>query len=78
MDYTRTQSKHFFDHEIKGVTYIDGKKVIYLKPNVKRLWQFNDHLYDTQMDHLNKRVIAVKNLEYFFKNIMGMDEPWEQ
>ena len=75
MNYTKTKSKNFFDHEIIGVINLDGRKVIYLKPQVKRQWKYNDHLIDTHMDHLNQRILAVKRLEFFFKNIMGIDEP---
>jgi len=75
MNYTKTHSKHFFDHEIKGITYINGKKVIYLYPHVKRNWKYNDHLLEDVMDHLNQRVIAVERLQYFFKHILGTDEP---
>lgn len=75
MGYTKTQSKNWFDHEIKGITYVDGRKVIYLKTNVKRQWKYNDHLHDEYMDHLNHRVIAIENLQWFFKNILGTDEP---
>lgn len=75
MEYTKTQSKHWFDHEIKGITYVDGKKVIYLKPQAKRLWKYNDHLVEEHMEHLNQKVLAVERLQWFFKNIMGIDEP---
>jgi hypothetical protein len=70
-----TQSKNWMDSEIKGIMYIDGKKVIYLKPHAKRLWKYNDHLLEDEMDHLNKRLIAVERLQYFFKHILGTDEP---
>lgn len=75
MDYTKTQSKNWFDHEIKGITYVDGKKVIYLVSSAKRQWKYNDHLLEEHMDHLNKRVIAIERLQWFFKNILGTDEP---
>lgn len=67
-------SKYWLDHEIKGIMYINGIKVIYLKPHVKRLWRYNDHLLENRMDHLNKQLIAAKNIERFYKEVLGQDE----
>ena len=74
MEYKKTHSKHFFDHEIKGVMYIDGRKVIYLKPHVKRLWKYSDHLLENNMDHINKNLLNQKNLELYMKYIVGQDD----
>lgn len=71
----RTLSKNWFDHEIKGIMYIDGIKVIYLKPSAKRLWRFNDHLLENQMDHINKHLIIKEQIELYYKKIVGQDEP---
>jgi hypothetical protein len=71
---TKTHSKHFYDDEIKGVMEIDGKKVIYLKSHVKRLYRYDDHLLEDQMDHLNKKLIFMKRLELYLKRIVGLDD----
>lgn len=71
---TKTISKHFYDDEIKGVINIDGKRVIYLKPHVKRLYRYDDHLLEDEMDHLNKKVINTKRLEIFLKRVVGIDD----
>jgi hypothetical protein len=70
-----SQSNYWYDSEIKGIMYIDGKKVIYLKPHVKRLWRYNDHLLEDKMDHINHKRIFLENLAKYYKNIVGVDEP---
>lgn len=74
MEYKKTYSKHFFDHEIKGITYVDGKKVIYLKTGVKRQWRYNDHLIEEHMDHLNKALLMLKGIEDYYKKVVGIDD----
>lgn len=75
MDYTKTQSKNWFDHEIIGVINMEGKKVIYLKSHVKRQWKYNDSLYEGNMDHLNKKAIATERMQLFYKWVLGIDAP---
>ena len=68
-------SKNWYDSEIKGIMIIDGRKVIYLKSHVKRLWRFNDYLLEDKMDHINKTLIIKERIEIFYKRIIGQDEP---
>jgi hypothetical protein len=47
-------SKHFTEDEIKGITMEDGKKVVYLKPGVKRLKY--DYVSDDIMCQINQQL----------------------
>lgn len=64
---------NFKESEIKGYTYIDGRKVTYLKSKVKRIDKY-EALDDNKMDHLNQKVILLEKWEYFNKYILGEDD----
>ena len=68
------KSKHWLEHEIKGIMNIDGRRVIYLKTPVKRLWRYNDHLMEYRMDHNNKSIAAAKSISLFYKLVLGQDD----
>ena len=69
----KTLSKNWYDHEIKGIMWVDGKKVIYLKSNVKRLWRFNDYLVENQIDHINKQRIHQDKIEEYYTKVIGSE-----
>jgi hypothetical protein len=64
---------NFKESEIKGFIMIDGKKVTYLKPNVKRLNNY-DYLDDRIMDHINQDLIRMKKYENFYRKIIGIED----
>lgn len=71
-----THSKEFKDHEIKGVYYENGKKVIYLKEGVKRK-KFKEDLWNTEEildSQLNKELIHYQKWERFYQIVMGEDD----
>lgn len=72
----QTKSKHFKDHEIKGVTYEDGKKVIHLKDGVRRK-RFKEDMFVTELtlsSQLNHELINYEKWENFYKVIMGEED----
>lgn len=74
----KTLSKYFYDSEIKGVMIINGRKVIYLKSYVKRLWRYNDHLLEDNMDHINHQLIKKEKIQQFYTKIVGSDDSLEE
>lgn len=73
---SNTISKNFKDSEIKGVTYIDGKKVIYLKEGVKRRFYASD-LSPRQMEHpshINHILIFLSRYEEAMRVMYGGDD----
>lgn len=64
---------NFKEDEIKGFIMIDGKKVTYLKPNVKCINKF-DYLDDKIMDHINQDLIRMKKYESFYRKIIGIED----
>lgn len=72
----QTHSKHFKDHEIKGISYENGKKVIHLKEGVKRK-KFKEDLWNTEEvldSQLNRELINYQKWEKFYKVVMGEDD----
>lgn len=68
------QKSNFKKKEIIGFMYIDGKRVTYLKPGVKRK-HFNDDIDpDVLEPHLNQILIDYEKGEYFHKVIMGEED----
>lgn len=66
----QTKSKNFKDHEIRGILP-DGS--IYLKTGVKRK-NYNDELYDDNMQHLNQELLIMKSWEDFYRKVVGVDD----
>ncbi len=67
----KTKSKHFKDHEIKGVLP-DGS--IYLKDGVKRKY-YNDTLREDMLEpHINEELIVYQKAELYYKYIEGADD----
>lgn len=58
----QTKSKHFKDHEIKGVLP-DGS--IYLKMGVTKK-HYNDKLDYEDMDHINDKLIMSEKINKFY------------
>lgn len=58
----QTKSKHFKDHEIKGILP-DGS--IYLKMGVTRK-KYNDQLDYEDMDHINEKLIMSEKINKFY------------
>lgn len=74
---SNTISKNFKDSEIKGVMYIDGKKVLYLKEGVKRRRYIEDTIgVDESIleSHLNTQLLNYQKWEKFYKRIIGVDD----
>lgn len=74
---SNTISKNFKDSEIKGVMYIDGKKVLYLKEGVKRRKYIEETLNVDESileTHINKQLINYQKWEKFYKRIIGVDD----
>lgn len=72
-----TISKNFQDHEIKGVMYIDGKRVLYLKDGVKRKWYPEDmgNPSPHRMEpHLNMELIRYERHKKFYEEVLGIDD----
>lgn len=67
-------SKYWNDQEIKGIAHINGRKVIYLKSHVKRLYRFNDHLLESYMQHINYSVLALSKYQEYMRTIIGKEE----
>jgi len=66
-----TKSKHFKDHEIKGVLP-DGS--IYLKEGVKRKF-YNDTLRPDMLEpHINQELLVYQKAELYYKYIEGADD----
>ena len=76
-DRPKTISKHYYDYQIKGVLYIDGRKVLYLKPGVKNKFYPEDigvpSVYALE-PHINQDLINYQSWENFYKQIMGVDD----
>lgn len=73
---SNTISKNFKDSEIKGVMYIEGKKVLYLKEGVKRRFYKND-LPRWAMEnpsHINHLLVFFKKYEDTIKMLYGGDD----
>lgn len=67
-------SKNFSDDEIKGVLYIEDRKVLYLKTGVKRR-NFNDDLGTGEhFEQLNQILIANELREKVMKVLYGGDD----
>ena len=67
-------SKNFTEDEIKGIMYIDGKKVIYLKTGVKRK-NYNDDLgTGDYLSQLNQELINYEKAEEHKKAIFGEED----
>ncbi len=67
----QTKSKHFKDHEIKGILP-DGS--IYLKEGVKRKY-YNDTLKEDMLEpHINEELIAYQKAELYYKYVEGADD----
>lgn len=71
-------SKNYRDSQIKGVLYIDGRKVLYLKDGVKKKWYAEDidnpkpHKLES---HLNMELLSYeKRIEFY--QLLGI-ENWE-
>lgn len=58
----QTKSKHFKDHEIKGILP-DGS--IYLKMGVTRK-KYNDQVIYDDMDHINEKLIIAEKINKFY------------
>lgn len=76
MENNNTISKNFKDSEIKGVMYIDGKKVIYLKEGVKRRFYHGDlpTWYMEHPSHINHLLLFFKKYEDTMKMLYGGDD----
>jgi len=70
----RTKSKNFNDSELKGIMYIDGQKVVYLKTGVKRKHYYDDLGDGDHFKQLNQEMINYEKAEEFRKEIMGQDD----
>ena len=67
----KTKSKHFKDHEIKGVL---PDASIYLKDGVKRKY-YNDTLREDMLEpHINEELIVYQKAELYYKYIEGADD----
>ena len=77
MDNTQTISKNFYDREILGVMEIDGKKVLYLKPGVKRRFyaadMSNPKHYKLET-HINDELVNFQRWEDYYKKVVGVDD----
>lgn len=58
----KTKSKHFHDHQIKGILS-DGS--IYLKMGVCKK-RYNDQLDYEDMDHINEKLIMSEKINKFY------------
>lgn len=58
----KTKSKHFHDHQIKGILP-DGS--IYLKMGVCKK-RYNDQLDYEDMDHINEKLIMAEKINKFY------------
>lgn len=66
-------SKNFKDFEIKGITYIDGKRVLYLKEGVKRK-HYNDDVNGDEITHINQDLINYERFQAYYQLILGIDD----
>lgn len=73
-----TISKNFKDSQIKGILYIDGRRVLYLKDGVKKKWYPEDidnpSIYILE-SHINKELVSYQS-QIKFMELMGI-ESWE-
>lgn len=65
---------NFTEDEIIGFLEIDGKRVTYLKPHVKRLSRYPETLHEDQMDHLNQPLIGLQRYAKYLKEVVGLDD----
>ena len=67
----KTKSKHFIDHEIKGILP-DGS--IYLKDGVTRK-RYNDSIQPDDLDsQINYELLNFQKAEKYYKYIEGMED----
>lgn len=71
-----TISKNFDDSEIKGIMYIDGKRVLYLKEGVKRRFYKKDLTRDKydHPDQVNHIMKFFEKYEETMKIMYGGDD----
>lgn len=70
-------SKNFRDSQIKGVLYIDGKKVLYLKDGVKCKWYPEDmgNPSPNRLEsHLNMELINYERQIIFYRDVLGKED----
>lgn len=76
----RTLSKNFYDDEIRGIVEVDGKRVLYLKTNVRRR-RYIEEMYEdpNEIDsQINKELIQRELREKFYKEILGLEDYKEE
>lgn len=70
----RTISQNFNDSQIKGIMYLDGKRVLYLKTGVKKKY-YNDDLGTGEFfPQLNQELINYEKAEEHKKAIFGEED----
>ncbi len=67
-------SKNFKKEEIIGYMIINGKRVTYLKPGVKRVRRYYGEIDENIMDHLNYNLINIKRWQEYAKKVLGIDD----
>jgi len=67
------QSK-FKPEEIIGFLEIDGKRVTYLKPHVKRLSRYPETEHEDVMNQLNQPLIGLQKYADYLKKVVGLDD----
>ena len=76
----RTLSKNFYDDEIRGIVEVDGKRVLYLKDNVRRR-RYIEEMYEdpNEIDsQINKELTQRELREKFYKEVLGLEDYKEE
>ena len=70
---TKTISKNFYDDEIKGVYYEDGRKVIYLHEHTHRT--YNPYLLDyDRINHRNQQIDFLNKIKELYGKLYGGED----
>ncbi len=67
------KKSEFKPHEVIGYLEIDGRRVTYLKPGVKRLRRYPVTASDDYARHINQELVYFERWQKFAKSVLGID-----
>ena len=68
-----TESK-FKPEEIIGFLNIEGRRVTYLKPRIKRLHRYPETEIEDEITQLNQPLIGLQKYAKYLKEVVGLDD----
>lgn len=70
----KINNKPFTKDEIIGYVTIDGRKVTYLKPHVKRLKRYPETMHEDYIEHIDQNLIFLDRFSRYLKEVVGVDD----